>query len=65
MMIFRLRGCARVIMAVSSANCSTVVEIEGRETRSFSKRLNSICRTFVAKMNKRGDRGSPWRKPRR
>jgi hypothetical protein len=51
-------------MAVSSANCSTVVEIVGREMRSFSKRLNNVCRTSVAMMNNNGERGSPWHNPR-
>jgi hypothetical protein len=58
MMIFRLFGCAGVMMAVTLANCRTVVEMVGREMRSLSRRLNNVCRMLVARMNNRGERGS-------
>jgi hypothetical protein len=59
MMIFRLRGCVGVIMVVSSANCRTVVEIEGREISSFSKRLNSVCRALLLGWIGEGIEGHP------
>jgi hypothetical protein len=61
MMILRFLARATVIMVVSSANCSTVVETVGREIRSLCIRLNIVCRISVVKMNKCGESGSPYR----
>jgi hypothetical protein len=62
-MILRFLRCAGMMMVMSSTNCRTVVEIIGKETRSFFNRLNRVCRTSVARMNNSGERGSPCRNP--
>jgi hypothetical protein len=57
--------CAGFIMAVSLANCSTVVCKVGRDISWFCRFWKMVWMGSVARMNSSGDSGSPWRRPRR
>jgi hypothetical protein len=56
-MIFRLLGCVGEMMAVSSANCGTIILTESNDIKSSLSLLNIVRRMFEARMKSNKDRG--------
>jgi hypothetical protein len=56
-------GCARVTIAVLSANCSNVVATDGTSMKLCLIFCIKACSVSTAKRKMRGDNGSPCRNP--